>query len=129
MVNREDKEETLEDIIQNKEKFERIVSTIFKQVDKSGTGEISSADLKSFMMKVSQQIGYALPTDKQVECKLKKLDLNKDGTLNLEEFKPYFIQVMKKLDGLDHLKRKGSFKGHRHHAVHKAGKKRARWCN
>ena len=108
MINRDNtvQEETIEDVIQDKEKIEKIAKTLFKQVDKSGTGEIGKEDLKAFMMKVSQQIGYALPTDKQVECKLKKLDLNKDGTLNFNEFKPYFIKVIKRLDNLDRLKKR-----------------------
>jgi Ca2+-binding EF-hand superfamily protein len=35
-----------------------------------------------------------------------KLDLNKDGTLNFAEFKPYFINTLKRLDNLDILKKR-----------------------
>jgi Ca2+-binding EF-hand superfamily protein len=80
------KEEIL-GILNDDAKFNQVAQAAFEQVDTDSSGLVSRSELKNSMAKVAAQAEIAPPQDEEVEAAMKQLDTNRDGSINLEEFK------------------------------------------
>jgi len=91
----EDHAQTLKDAHKwCQEKFNQVynddVVTSFKKFDKDNSGEIDKEELGE----LSKSLGFPL-NEEQLELALKDLDMNKDGVVDMEEFKRWYFTGMK----------------------------------
>jgi len=66
----------------------------FNEFDENKNGTINKQELQSLMKKLGQEID-----EQQTELALKDLDLNKDGVIDLDEFKRWYFTGMKPYNG------------------------------
>lgn len=70
------------------------VKPSFNQFDKDGSGSIDKGELQLLMKELGQEIN-----EEQATIALKDLDLNKDGVVDLDEFKRWYFTGMKPYNG------------------------------
>jgi hypothetical protein len=66
----------------------------FNQFDKDKSGAIDKTELRALMKNLGQEIN-----EEQSEDALKDLDLNKDGVIDIDEFKRWYFTGMKPYNG------------------------------
>jgi len=85
-------------IIANKGNFDDIcenqVTPAFEKFDKDGSGAIDRDELAQ----LSKELGHEL-NEEQLEAALVDLDLNKDGVIDMDEFKRWYFTGMKPYNG------------------------------
>jgi hypothetical protein len=72
--------------------FNSLIEILFNQIDKNGTGSISIEDAETLVLRLNSRLGRCYGEDDVKEF-FSVLDKNKDGLLNLEEFKQAFINL------------------------------------
>ncbi len=87
-------------ILDDDEKCMAVVQAVFEKFDADGNGSIDREELGSAIREFNEQ---AAPeekveiTDEQVTEALNELDKNKDGKLQVEEFKVLVVEILKTL--------------------------------
>ena len=71
-----------------------ITRGVFNSVDEDGSGEIDASELKVAMAQFAAQAVIKQPTDEQVEKVLIDLDTDKNGTIDVYEFKVLIKRVL-----------------------------------
>jgi Ca2+-binding EF-hand superfamily protein len=89
--------EEIEAIINDDEKLTDITRAVFAEVDKNGNGFATRSEIWECMNVVSSEAGMDPPTENHLEDVLRALDTNRDGTINLEEFKVLIKAVLRAL--------------------------------
>ena len=70
------------------------IKPAFAKYDKDGSGNIDKEELRA----LSTDLGHSL-NDEELEAALIDLDLNKDGVVDYEEFKRWYLSGMKSYSG------------------------------
>merc|ERR1719384_1756024 len=77
-----------------------IIEVIFAETDKDGSGAIDSKELKSLLVKISENDACACcakmdpPTDAQVAEYMKALDVSGDGKIEFKEFAYFMVPII-----------------------------------
>lgn len=67
----------------------------FNKFDKDGSGAIDKSELAGLMSSLGTEIGQ-----QEIDLAMKDLDLNKDGVIDLQEFKRWYFTGMKSYNGV-----------------------------
>ena len=86
-------------ILANEDKINQVVKAVFDQFDTNGDGTIDRDELSSVMEQFKKESGceQAEVTEEQLQEAYNELDTNKDGKLQMEEFKVLIVEVLKTL--------------------------------
>ena len=85
--------------INNPATFEPIAKEAFDAADKNHNGTIDKKELELCMKEVSSGLGLDAPNQRAVENEFKKLDIDKNGVIDFNEFKAFVKESMKKIIG------------------------------
>ena len=70
-----------------------IAKKVFDEYDKNKDGVLSAAELKPLLERVSVALKLPKASDEDIEEGMKKLDINKHGFLEFNEFFQFFREV------------------------------------
>ena len=70
-----------------------VAKKVFAEYDKNGDGAISKEELKPLLERVSVALNLPKASDEDIEEGMKKLDLNKNGVLEFNEFFHFFREI------------------------------------
>ena len=74
-----------------------IAKKTFNDFDKDNDGHLTKDELKPLLEKVATLLSLPKPNEKDIDDGLKKLDLNKNGLLEFNEFFRFFREVYQEL--------------------------------
>lgn len=66
-----------------------IVKDAFDQADKNHNGFIERKELENCMLEIAQRLGASKPDKDAIDEEFKKLDINKDGVIDITEFQKF----------------------------------------
>ena len=84
----------IQDIINDKEKFEQLTKTLFTQYDTNQNGVICEKELTNALTAFTAGSGAPVPDADTIKQVFLSLDKNNDGALSLEEFKEFLIKTL-----------------------------------
>ena len=76
-----------------------IAKKTFNEYDKNKDGRLSKEELRPLLERVANLLNLPKASDKDIEEGMKKLDLNKNGRLEFNEFFQFFREVYQELEG------------------------------
>jgi len=85
----------------DEEVFGKLVDDIFNEIDEDRSGYIDRKEMGKLLKNLSEELGNPMPTEEDIDKKMKKLDLNKDGKISKEESRPIVREIV--LLTLDYL--------------------------
>ena len=85
---------SIQDIINDKEKFEVLAKNLFDQYDLNKNGVICEKELSNALASFTAGSGAPVPDAETIKQVFVSLDKNNDGALSLEEFKEFLIKTM-----------------------------------
>lgn len=85
---------SIQDIINDKEKFEALAKNLFDQYDTNKNGVICEKELSNALTAFTAGSGAPVPDAATIKSVFLSLDKNNDGALSLEEFKEFLIKTM-----------------------------------
>ena len=85
---------SIQDIINDKEKFNELAKNLFTQYDTNKNGVICEKELTSALSSFTAGSGAPVPDAETIKQVFLSLDTNKDGALSLEEFKEFIIKTL-----------------------------------
>ena len=71
-----------------------IAKDAFKVADKDNNGYIDKEEFELCMKNVSESFGLIYPKKEKVESEFERLDADKNGTIDFDEFKNYVIEII-----------------------------------
>ena len=74
-----------------------IAKKTFAEYDKNKDGTLSKEELVPLLEKVAKLLNLPEPSEKDLDEGIKKLDLNKNGVLEFNEFFKFFREVYQEL--------------------------------
>ena len=83
--------------INNAATFEPIAKEAFDAADKNHNGTVDKQELSLCMKEVASGLGMDPPNQRAVEEEFKKLDVDKNGVIDFEEFKKFVKKSMKRI--------------------------------
>ena len=75
-----------------------VAKKTFDEYDKNQDGLLSKDELVPLLEKVAKALNLPKPNDKDIEEGIKKLDLNKNGVLEFNEFFKFFREVYREIE-------------------------------
>lgn len=81
-------------ILNNEKKFIQVTKTAFEIVDEDKSGSIDMEELGTVMKIIAKDFGSELPTKTEIQEVMKCLDIDKNGTVEFEEFKLFIKEVL-----------------------------------
>ena len=75
-----------------------VAKKTFDEYDKNQDGLLSKDELIPLLEKVSKALNLPKPNEKDIEEGIKKLDLNKNGVLEFNEFFKFFREVYRAIE-------------------------------
>ncbi len=81
----------------NELKMMQTAKAVFDSFDKDGNGRIDKSELKPLLLKISNQLGLPVPSDKDIEEGFKQLDDNNNNSLEFNEFIPFYKEIYEHL--------------------------------
>lgn len=91
------KEEEFEKMLKNKPLIDSLIDEMFMKSDLNQSGFVEYTELYFAMTEMAKELNKTAPTKEKVAEIMDKLDLNKDGKLSKEEYKPFVLKLLKKL--------------------------------
>ena len=91
------KEEEFEKMLKNKPLIDSLIDEMFMKSDLNQSGFVEYTELYFAMTEMAKELNKTAPTKEKVAEIMGKLDLNKDGKLSKEEYKPFVLELLKKL--------------------------------
>ena len=86
---------TANDLLKDENQLEIITKKAFDSYDNNKNGLLDLDEIYNILKSFAKQNNFPNPTRKECEVVFKSLDLNKDGKINYEEFKQFFIKFLK----------------------------------
>ena len=77
--------------------FEPLAKEAFEAADKNHNGTIDKKELEICMKELAAHLGMDPPNQKAVEIKFKKLDIDKNGSIDYNEFKVFAKEAVIKV--------------------------------
>ena len=84
----------MQDIINDKEKFNAVAKNLFEQYDTNKNGVICETELGNALKAFTAGSGSPIPDAQTIKQVFLSLDKNNDGALSLEEFKEFLIKTL-----------------------------------
>ncbi len=81
--------------LNNKTQFETDLRTFFQNIDKDNSGSIDFNEYMAYMTQISGQIEADLADQDSMRESLDKIDLNKDGVVDMYEFRIMATNLLK----------------------------------
>ena len=72
----------------------KIATKAFQTADKNDNGSIDIKELKACMIDIAQGLGAAIPKDEVIRDEFYKFDVNKNQTLDFQEFKIFVKKTL-----------------------------------
>ncbi len=85
---------SVQDIINDKEKFEALAKNLFVQYDTNKNGVICEKELSNALTSFTAGTGAPVPDAETIKQVFLSLDKNNDGALSFEEFKEFLIKTL-----------------------------------
>ena len=85
---------SIQDIINDKEKFNELATNMFNQYDTNKNGVICQKELSAALTSFTAGTGAPVPDAETIKQVFLSLDKNNDGALSLEEFKEFIIKTL-----------------------------------
>ena len=85
---------SLQELINDKEKFNEVAQKLFDQYDLNKNGVICEKELSNALTSFTAGSGAPVPDADTVKQVFMSLDTNNDGALSLEEFKQFLIKTL-----------------------------------
>lgn len=96
--------EEIEKLCNNPSFFNPIVNHIFDDHDKDKSGYIDKSELYNCILELNEEEFHIPPPKKEdIEKYMKQLDVNKDGKITKDEFRPFIKEVIIKMAELGQL--------------------------
>ena len=86
---------TVKELLNDENQLDLITKKAFDSYDKNKRGLLELDEIENILKTFAKQNNFPNPTRKECEVVFKSLDLNKDGKINYEEFKQFFIKFLK----------------------------------
>ena len=84
----------IQDLINDKEKFNTVAQNLFTQYDTNKNGVICEKELSNALTSFTKGSGAPIPDADTIKQVFLSLDKNNDGALSLEEFKEFLIKTL-----------------------------------
>jgi len=84
----------VQDLINDKEKFNTVAINLFTQYDTNKNGVICEKELSNALTSFTKGSGAPIPDADTIKQVFLSLDKNNDGALSLEEFKEFLIKTL-----------------------------------
>ena len=85
---------SIQDIINDKEKFNELATNMFNQYDTNKNGVICEKELSAALTSFTAGTGAPVPDAETIKQVFLSLDKNNDGALSLDEFKEFIIKTL-----------------------------------
>ena len=85
---------SIQDIINDKEKFNELATNMFNQYDTNKNGVICQKELSAALTSFTAGTGAPIPDAETIKQVFLSLDKNNDGALSLDEFKEFIIKTL-----------------------------------
>ena len=85
---------SVQDLINDKEKFNTVAQNLFTQYDTNKNGVICEKELSNALTSFTKGSGAPIPDADTIKQVFLSLDKNNDGALSLEEFKEFLIKTL-----------------------------------
>ena len=85
---------SVQDLINDKEKFNTVAQNLFTQYDTNKNGVICEKELSNALTSFTKGSGAPVPDADTIKQVFLSLDKNNDGALSLEEFKEFLIKTL-----------------------------------
>ena len=85
---------SIQDIINDKEKFEALAKNLFDQYDTNKNGVICQNELSAALKSFTAGSGAPVPDAETIKQVFISLDKNNDGALSLDEFKEFIVKTL-----------------------------------
>ena len=85
---------SVQDLINDKEKFNTVAQNLFVQYDTNKNGVICEKELSNALISFTKGAGAPIPDADTIKQVFLSLDKNNDGALSLEEFKEFLIKTL-----------------------------------
>ena len=84
-------------ILNDPELLREVTEQVFEVIDKNRSGGLDKLELKQALRKVSGYFGLPDPSDADVEDAMDRLDSDRNGTLDIEEFQKLIEGLLRSL--------------------------------
>ncbi len=81
---------SIQELLKDPSKVDKICSDFFSSVDKNKNGVLEFREIKRILSKFAEDTDTAQHDDEEIRKAFNQLDTNKDGKINLDEFKNLF---------------------------------------
>ena len=85
---------SIQELINDKEKFDMIAKNLFTQYDTNKNGVICESELANALASFTTGKNTPVPAPETIKQVFLSLDKNNDGALSLEEFKEFLIKTL-----------------------------------
>ena len=85
---------SVQDLINDKKKFNTVAQNLFTQYDTNKNGVICEKELSNALTSFTKGSGAPIPDADTIKQVFLSLDKNNDGALSLEEFKEFLIKTL-----------------------------------
>ena len=85
---------SVQDLINDKEKFNSVAKKLFEQYDLNKNGTICEKELSTALTSFTAGTGAPIPDAETIKQTFMGLDKNNDGALSLDEFKEFLIKTL-----------------------------------
>ena len=92
--------EEINKLLANEEMFNEVAKAAFSSMDADQSNSIDKSELKKMMDMVSKDAGVPECSQEDINNVMTSLDTNKDGVIDLDEFKVLLRETLKQAAGL-----------------------------
>ena len=90
-------DKVLEILLQSEPKFDAVVRMLFTRADKDGNMTIDAEEFRRMMFSLADEYQLPQPTEEDVKETMIKVDINRDDTIDYDEFKKFVRELFNKL--------------------------------
>ena len=77
--------------------FTAIAKAIFNRADEDKSNFIDPQEFRKMMLGITQEYNLPTPSDQSIIETMKKVDLDKNGTVEFDEFKEFLRKILKQV--------------------------------
>ena len=84
----------IKDVLNDEDKFKKVVKETFDIVDLDKSGMIDSKELGKIVIQLAEGMGSGPPSQADVQDILNHLDVDKNGEIDFEEFSQFIRDIL-----------------------------------
>lgn len=88
----------IQKLLEDEDKVYNLIKDIFNEIDTDGSGDIDREEMKELMQSFADELGQEV-SDEQIDKQIDELDTDGDGAIQLDEFAPLVMEMLKKMAG------------------------------